>query len=216
MTKAVTLEPLTIKDTKDIFHELVVFLSQYRDCTPGSKLFVVEGSLAEPQIAVRYPGRKVVKRTYKTKKKRKNFIEWANLCDFEVVAFRNGTEVPKSEFTYKKLFDDFSQHKMQSKEFCHLLDELYKTNTISGTAPKLPGIDSPQYLLMLKWMWIQEDMNYRLSSADVNSPIPYRLQTLRGSVTKDGAGRARFYASLYLLRSGEFNAKVIPKIITSR
>ncbi|MEK7600988.1 MAG: hypothetical protein AAB480_00445 [Patescibacteria group bacterium] len=210
------MELLTIKDTARIYQEVAAFLSRHKDSVLGAHLFVVEGTLENPLVAIRYPGRKMIKRTYKTKSKPKNFIEWANLCDFEVVAFRNGVAQEKSDYTYKKFYEDFEQNKIQSAEFCKLLDEVYKHNTITGAIPSLPGIDSELFLRMLKWMWIQEDFNYKYSSDQVKSPIKYRLQTLKGSTTSNGAGRARFYASLFLLRSGEFDSKIIPKIITSR
>lgn len=210
------MELLTIKDPKQIYQELASFLIQYKDSPQGTHLFVVEGTLNNPIVALRYPGRKLVKRTHKAKTKPKNFIEWANLCDFEVVGFRNRVEIPKNELTYSKIFEDFAANKIKSAAFCRLLDNLYKHNTITGEIPTLHGIDSKLFLLMLKWLWIQEDLNYKFSSSYVESPIKYRLQTLKGSATSDGAGRARFYASLFLLRSGEFDAKIIPKIITSR
>jgi len=210
------MELLTIRDPERIYKELAAFLIRYKDSAQGVHLFVVEGTLKNPIIALRYPGRKLVKRTHKAKTKPKNFVEWANLCDFEVVAFRNGVEIPKNEFTYRKIFEDFAANKIGSAAFCKLLDDVYKHNTITGEIPTLHGIDPKLFLLMLKWMWIQEDLNYKFSSAYVESPIKYRLQTLKGSATSDGAGRARFYASLFLLRSGEFDAKIIPKIITSR
>lgn len=210
------MELLTIKDPEHIYQELAAFLIRYKDSAQGTHLFVVEGTLKNPIIALRYPGRKLIKRPHKAKIKPKNFIEWANLCDFEVVAFRNGVEIPKNEFTYRKIFEDFATYKIESTAFCKLLDEVYKHNTITEEIPTLRGIEPKLFLLMLKWMWIQEDLNYKFSSSYVESPIKYRLQTLKGSATSDGAGRARFYASLFLLRSGEFDAKIIPKIITSR
>ena len=207
---------LTIRDPEHIYQELAAFLIRYKDSAQGAHLFIVEGTLENPIIALRYPGRKLIKRKHKAKIKPKNFIEWANLCDFEVVAFHNRIEIPKNELTYRKIFEDFATYKIKNAAFCKLLDGVYKHNTITGEIPHLQGIDSRLFLLMLKWMWIQEDLNYRFSSSYVESPIKYRLQTLKGSVTSEGAGRARFYASLFLLRSGEFDAKIIPKIITPR
>ena len=54
----------------------------------GSCLFIVEGSLSEPRVGIRYPGRKLVRRILK--KPNKNSALWANLFDFEVVPFEKG------------------------------------------------------------------------------------------------------------------------------
>ena len=68
------------------------------------------------------------------------------------------------------------------------------------------------YLLMLKWMWIQEDFNYRLSWQEVNSPVRYVLETRTGSRTARGAGRAKFFAALVLLKY-HFTFEQVKKII---
>ncbi len=207
------MELLTIKDPKQIYQELASFLIQYKDSPQGTHLFVVEGTLNNPIVALRYPGRKLVKRTHKAKTKPKNFIEWANLCDFEVVGFRNRVEIPKNELTYSKIFEDFAANKIKSATFCRLLDNLYKHNTITGEIPTLHGIDSKLFLLMLKWLWIQEDLNYKLSWREVNSKIPYRLQNRNGGPTSKGAGRDKFYAALILVHGNYFDAASMRKII---
>lgn len=210
------MEVLSIKNPENVYQEIAAFLTKYKDSPSGSHLFLVEGTPENPLVAIRYPGRKVMKRTYKTKNRPKRFIEWANLCDFEVVGFLDGKELATNKHQWSDFYEDFAQNKMGSAEFCNLLDKVYEHNTVTGDIPDLHGIDSKLFLLMIKWMWIQEDLNYKYSSDDVGSPVKYRLQTLRGSTTSNGAGRARFYASLYLLRSGKFDQKVIPKIITPR
>jgi len=76
----------------------------------------------------------------------------------------------------------------------------------------LPGINPKLYLLVLKWIWIQEDFNYKLSWQDVNSPIRYVLETRTGTPTSKDAGRGKFYAALILLKH-HFNFDLVKKII---
>ena len=78
---------------------------------------------------------------------------------------------------------------------------------------KLEGFDSRQFLEMLKWMLIQEDLNYKLSWEDTGSEIPYRLQNKNGGLTKKGAGRDKFYAALILVHENHFDAATTGKII---
>lgn len=66
---------------------------------------------------------------------------------------------------------------MADESFWKQIEELYYKNTITNTAPALPGIDPLLFLLMLKWIWIQEDFNYRLDWQEVNSPEKYVLET---------------------------------------
>jgi len=201
---------LKIKDPKKIYQELAVALSPYREKPTSSILFIVEGTKKNPIIGIRYPGRKLRKRNLKMV--RTNSALWANLYDFEVIPYRNGKQLNTQEFTYEKLLRDFQEHKRSSKKFWSMLEELYKNNTITKKPPKLAGIDSQLYLLVLKWMWIQEDFNYRYSWKDVNSPIRYVLETRTGSRTARGAGRAKFFAALILLKH-HFTFEQVKKII---
>lgn len=76
----------------------------------------------------------------------------------------------------------------------------------------MAGIDPMLYLLMLKWIWAQEDFNYRFGWQEVSSPIRYVLETRTGSRTSKGAGRAKFFAALILLRH-HFSFEQVKKII---
>jgi hypothetical protein len=201
---------LKIKNPKKIYQELAVTLSPYREKLTGSLLFIVEGTKENPIIGIRYPGKKLRKRALKTV--RANSVLWANLYDFEVIPYRNGKQLNTQEFTYEKLLRDFQENKRSSKKFWSMLEELYKNNTITKKPPKLGGIDPLLYLLVLKWMWIQEDFNYRFSWKDVNSPIRYVLETRTGSRTSRGAGRAKFFAVLILLKH-HFSFEQVKKII---
>ncbi len=201
---------LKIKNPKKIYQELAVALSPYREKPTGSMLFIVEGTKRNPIIGVRYPGKKLRKRNLKVV--RPSSALWANLYDFEVVPYKNGKKLNTQEFTYGKLLRDFQENKRNSKKFWSMLEELYKNNTITQKPPKLPGIDSQLYLLVLKWMWIQEDFNYRFNWEEVNSPIRYVLETRTGSRTARGAGRAKFFAALILLKH-HFNFEQVKKII---
>lgn len=204
------ISELKIKNNRKIYEELAQALAPYREKPAGSMLFIVEGTKKRPVIAIRYPGKKLRKRSFKII--RANSVLWANLYDFEVVPYRNGKEVATMRFTYGEMLKDFQEHKRNSKKFWSMLEELYKNNTITKKAPSLPGIDSKFYLLVLKWMWIQEDLNYRLSWQDVNSPVRYVLETRTGTRTSRGAGRAKFFAALILLKH-YFNFELVKKII---
>jgi len=201
---------LKIKNPRRIYQELSKVLAPYREKPSGSILFIVEGTKKRPIIGIRYPGRKLRKRTLK--RVRSNSVLWANLYDFEVVPFQNGKELTTQEFTYEKLLKDFQENKKESKKFWSMLEELYRNNTITKKPPKLKGIGPLLYLLVLKWMWIQEDFNYRYTWKEVQSPIRYVLETRTGSRTSKGAGRAKFFAALILMKH-HFSFDQVKKII---
>lgn len=201
---------IKIKDHSKIYQELAEIISPHREKPAGSILFVVEGTKTNPLIGIRYPGKKVRKRNFETE--RASQILWANLYDFEVVPYKNGKKLKTQKFTFGELFKDFHQYKSRNKKFWSMLNELYNRNTITKKPPKLAGIDSKLYLLVLKWIWIQEDLNYRFSWQDINSPIKYVLETRTGTRTSRGAGRAKFFAALILLRNN-FTFEQVKKII---
>lgn len=204
---------LKIKNSKKIYQELTRALSPYREEPSGSILFVVEGTKNKPIISIRYPGKKIKKRVLK--RITKNSALWANLYDFEVVPHRNGKEVGTQKFTFGELFKDFYEYKRSSEKFWVMLEELYKKNTITKKPPKLGGIDPQFYLLVLKWIWVQEDFNYRLNWEEVDSSVRYVLENRTGSRTARGAGRAKFFAALTLLKhhGRYFTVEQIKKII---
>jgi hypothetical protein len=201
---------LKIKDVKNIYYELASALIPHRDKPTCSVEFIVEGTMEKPIIGIRYPGRKVVKR--KLKVKRAGFAEWCNLLDFVVIPYVNYREAREQDFTFDKLLDDFEKNKRDSEEFWKLIEEVYYKNEFTKEPPKLPGIEPKLFLLVLKWIWIQEDLNYKLSWRDVNSPIKYILVTKSGSRTEKGAGRAKFFAALILLKH-HFTVEEVKKII---
>ena len=94
-----------------------------------------------------------------------------------------------------------------------MIVRLHDNNTIDKEPPKLGGIDSRQFLEMLKWMWAQEDLNYKLSWKECGSAMPYRLQNRNGGPTSKGAGRDKFYAALILVYENHFDAASMRKII---
>ena len=201
---------LKIKDNKRIYQELTQALSPYKGSPAGSILFIIEGTKKSPIIGIRYPGKKLKRRELKVE--RADSALWANLYDFEVVPFKNGKELNTQDFTFAELMRDFQENKRNNKKFWIMLEELYNHNTITKRAPKLPGINAQFYLLVLKWIWIQEDFNYRFDWKQVESPIRYVLETRTGSRTGRGAGRAKFFAALILLKH-YFNFDLVKKII---
>lgn len=207
MSKVIELK---IKDNKRIYQELTQALSPYRKESAGSVLFIVEGTKRKPIIGIRYPGKKLRKRRLKVEKA--NSALWANLYDFEVVPYKNGRELSTQDFTFELLMRDFQENKRNNKRFWGMLEELYNHNAITKRPPKLPGMDPLPYLLVLKWIWIQEDFNYRFNWKEVESPVRYVLETRTGSTTSKGAGRAKFFAALILLKH-YFNFEQVKKII---
>lgn len=201
---------LTIKNNKKIYQELAKALSPYRDKPAGSILFIVEGTKEKSIIGIRYPGKKLQRR--KLKSKRTDIALWANLYDFEVVPYENGKELDTQKFTFEEIMNDFQKNKHDNEKFWEMIEELYRDNTITKEVPNLPGIDSKLYLLILKWIWIQEDFNYRFNWKEVKSPVKYVLQTKRGGRTSKGAGRAKFFAALILVKH-YFSFELVKKII---
>jgi len=202
---------LEIHSPENLYKELSVAFLPYKEEPVGSVIFIVEGSLEKPRIGIRYPGRKLVRRILKNP--RKNSMLWANLLDFEVIPFEGGKECSSKSFTYSKMLEDFDNFKKKNDIFWKLITEVYEHNLIKEEPPKLDGVDSRKFLEMLKWMWIQEDVNYRLSCKDVGSEIPYCLQNKSGSATSKGAGRKKFYTALLLVREHNYSHAEMRKII---
>ena len=201
---------LKINDPRSLYQDLTQGLYPYHEKPVGSILAIVEGTKERPVIGLRYPGRKLVKRQHKVV--RSNTVHWANLYDFEVVPFDNGKELTTDRFTYQVLLEDFQNNKSQSEDFWRCLQTVYETNEIPKNIPQLGGIDTELYLRVLKWIWIQEDLNYRLKWEEVGSPERYVLQNRTGTSTSGGAGRAKFFAALILLKN-HFTFNQVKKII---
>lgn len=208
-----TTEIQELKTASDfsVYKQLAQILPQFRNEPTRSRLFIVEGTLQHPRVGFRYPGYKLKPRTL-TRPNRKSAL-WANLLDFEVVPFIGGKEESSTLFTYRILLKDFELHKKDDAEFWTRIGQLHKSNFIPHRLPRLRGIGSRQFLEMLKWMWIQEDLNYKLSSKEVDSSLHYRLQNKSGSATGNGAGRDKFYAGLLLVKHHNFDAGKVGKII---
>jgi len=202
---------INIPGGSNIFKHLADTLLPYHTKAVGSYLFIVEGTLAKPRIGIRYPGYKLKQRILK--KPNKNSALWANLYDFEVVPFEKGKEGSSVKFTYANLLKDFEVYKKDSAPFWEMIVQVHSDNMIDREPPKLGGIGPRQFLEMLKWMWVQEDFNYKLSWKEVGSKMPYRLQNRNGGPTSKGAGRDKFYAALILVHGNYFNAASMRKII---
>ena len=207
---------LEVKNTERLYHEIAIQLEEYKDKEPHSVRFIVEGDISNPLVAIDYPGKKMFKRPLKSK--RKNVAEWANLFDFRVVPYEKGKALGVEDFTFDKFLTDFKDNKSDNEEFWRILEELYCTNELKEEPSVLPGIDSKTFLLTLKWIWIEEDFNYRLKWDDVQSETKYVLAKLNKSTGKEqsvsrGAGRAKFFAALVLLHRGDFTYKEVKKII---
>ena len=205
------ISEIHIPGGSNIFKHLADALIPYHTKAVGSHLFIVEGTLIKPRIGIRYPGYKLKQRTLK--KPNKNSALWANLFDFEVVPFEKGLEGNPVHFTYANLLKDFEEHKKGNASFWKMIVRVHNHNVIDKEPPKLEGIDPRQFLEMLKWMWIQEDLNYKLSWKEVGSEMPYRLQNRNGGPTSKGAGRDKFYAALILVHGNYFDAASMRKII---
>lgn len=202
------IKELKIVNPENIYKEIVSALYPYRKEPQGTMLFIVEGTKEQPLVGISYPGRKLFQR--RLSRPNRNSALWANLYDFEVVPMDERSTT--ADFTYDAILKDFEQNKMEDASFWKQIEELYYKNTITSTLPALPGIAPLLFLLMLKWIWIQEDFNYRLDWQEVNSPEKYVLETRTGTRTGKGAGRAKFFAALILLRT-HFTFEQIKKII---
>ena len=198
---------LKIRNPKNIYRELVQVLYPYRYEDTLSVEFIVEGDLNIPVVGIRYPGEKVKFRGGGNVR-----VKWANLYDFLVVPYRDGVECDIADFTFEKLLYDFYQYKKDSDMFWELLRNIYYENVMPRNPLSLPGIDPKLYLLTLKWMWIQEDLNYKLDWDEVSSPEKYIRLSRRGNRVGKGAGRAKFFAALILVRH-DFTLEEIKKII---
>lgn len=201
-----TLFDLKGKENK-IYEEIAKTLDPYKDEKPFSNEFVVEGTLEKPIILIKYPGKKLVK----LKPKRKNSAKYGNLFDFVVVIYKDEKE-EISEFTFEKILHDFEENKKHSNKFWKILREVYHKNKVPKRIPKLKGIDPKLFLFAIKWIWIQEDFNYRLKWDEIKSPTRYKLLSRRGNPMSGGAGRAKFFGALVLLKNG-FTIKEVKKII---
>lgn len=200
---------LQIKKPIRIYQELTETLCPHREKPAGSIIFIVEGTKQKPVIGLRYPGKKLRKR--EIKQIRKNSALWANLYDFEVVAYKGGKKDKENQFTFSGFMEDFYKNKRGNKDFWKCIEEIYYKNILTKKPPKMKGINSKMFLLMLKWIWVQEDFNYRFGWEEVGSPIRYVLENRTGTRTAKGAGRAKFFAALILLKY--FTLYQVKKII---
>ncbi len=200
---------LVLQNSDNIYIELTQILSQYKEEPQGSKLFIVESDSENPIVGIKYPGKKVRKRP--VAHPRANSALWANLYDFEVVAFHNNEVLDGNQFTFSALMEDFYQYKKDNKEFWQCIEKVYFKNQIATQPPLLNGINARLFLSVLKWIWIQEDFNYHFNWEEVCSPVRYVLETRTGSRTSKGAGRAKFFAGLILLKY--FDIATVKKII---
>ena len=188
-------------DGKEMLHQIAEALDPYKGLPEASEEFVVEGALEKPEIMIRYPGKKVKKRTLKNPL-RQGAVLWEALYDFLVIPISYGRELPFSEFNYRKIAQDFHDHKRGSEDFWECLRLVYKSNIVPIKVPKLPGMDSRILLLTLKWMWLQEDINYKYNSKDISSPTAYTYAN--GS---KALGRKKSWAVFVLMKYQGYDAK---------
>ena len=188
-------------DELKMLHDIAVALDPYKERPEASEEFVVEGTLERPEIILRYPGKKVKRRDVKNPS-RKGSVLWEALYDFLVVPIADGKELQFSDFNYRKLADDFCKFKKSSEEFWDCLVQVYEKNTIPDRIPHLPGMNSRVILLTLKWMWLQEDINYKYKSTDIKSPTAYTYANNRKAL-----GRKKSWAVFLLMKRHGYDAK---------
>ena len=187
------------------FEDLTRELDPYKEAKTGTHEFIVDGDkTGQVEIRINYPGRTASKR--KLQLITANSVLWENLYDFAVVPYFKGQMLDIRDFTYRKVLDDFEHYKRGDEDFWNAIVSLYKHNTLPDTKfAHLKGIDPVLFLYVLKWLWAQEDLNYRVNHKDFKCPTKYMNQ-------KRGVGRGKFFASLLLVRSGYFTAKDCIKI----
>jgi len=83
--KDITAHLLKTSSDFSVYKQLAETLPPFRSEPTCSRLFIVEGSLENPRVGIRYPGRKLKQRALK--KPNKNSALWANLLDFEAAPF---------------------------------------------------------------------------------------------------------------------------------
>ncbi len=149
---------LQIEDLEDIYHIISTELEPYKENPTYSMEFIVEGTLLEPIIGIRYPGKKVKNRNLANSPRIK--YNWANLFDFKVIPYFEGREIDETSFTYENILKDFEKNKKDSDEFWLLLNNVYRNNEVKETRLLLEGIETNLFLYVMKWLWIQEDFNY--------------------------------------------------------
>jgi len=205
MVKAIDIRKKIRSD--HIYEDVVKQLDPYKKKPLTSVVFLVDSSPdRRVKILIKYPGKKV--------RQRAGRIPWANLYDFLVIPVYNNKELPANTLQWRNLGADFYDHKKQSREFWTSLEHLYRKNEIDfSKIPKLDGMNPTLFLLLIKWMWVQEDLNYKYCSKDIqNCPSEYRNETKNGSPTK-GAGRGKFYAGLLLVKFHGFPPYEVARII---
>ena len=202
------MKELRVSERKDVYKHLAEVLPEYCEKPMFSEIFIVEGMLEKPRVGIRYPGKKLRKRNVSPR-----FAQWANLLDFLVVPFVNGVEQLPKEFNYRYILADFDEHKKDSDAFWEMIVELYEKGVITKEPPNLGGLEPKLFLEMLKWLMIQEDLNYKLSCEDTECKVKYVLTNKNGRPTRKGAGRAKFFAALLLVRDKHFDSKIVSKII---
>lgn len=195
-----------------------------------SEEFVVEGTLENPKIILRYPGeRRIDRYTLCLEKNQSRLkVRWLNIFDFFVETYANGEKMDSGIFSYWNLADDFYSNKRESEEFWSLLDKIYNKEDFSTDFPELPGINSELFLLTLKWMWVQEELNYTtlIEPHQIENELPkYDLHKIKWEKIDNkkvrvistskvrGIGRKAFYAPLLLMKFHNYIPKEVKKII---
>ncbi len=192
---------------ENIYEELAKILDHYKDTEKFYNQFIVEGNLEKPIISIKYPGKKMIK----LNPRRQNAAKYGNLFDFVVIIHKDGEE-NISEFTFEKILLDFEEYKKNSEEFWKAIKEVYYHNKIPNKLPRLQGIPTLTFLSAIKWIWLQEDFNYKMRWDEVKSPTRYRLISRRGNPISKGAGRGKFFGAIVLLKNG-FSIEEVKKII---
>ena len=201
------VQSLKISNLEFPYPEIASNLAPHRQKKAHSEEFFVEMDGSVPLVSILYPGKKVERRPPPAR------IEWANLYDFAVQPYQNGIKLDLGQFTFENMLDDFYSNKGENDQFWNLTERIYKTNNLPNEPPVLPGIDSKLYLLTLKWIWIQEDFRYKYDWKEVKSRIRYMRLSKKGHSLGRGAGRAKFFAALVLLRNKLFSLEEVKKII---
>jgi len=199
-----------LKSTK-IYEKLTGQLDSHKNKPIGSVCFLVDSDPSgDIKIFIKYPGRKIAKRPLK--RINSNSVLWENLYDFFAVPYYLGKEVTEYKFTYKEMLDDFEKFKKNDEDFWGAILHLYEENKIIQKQFGAVGGMSPLlFLYTLKWLWIQEDLNYRFNHKPNKNEHSIKTPTYYTNKTT-GVGRGKFFASLLLVKSGYFSAKDCIKI----
>ncbi len=187
--------------SETIFEDLAKILDPHKEDTLISNTFLVDSSKNEQiKIVIKYPGKKVKPRNLK--RVNASSVLWECVYDFLVSPIFKCKEIPGNELTYRKILTDFEENKKGNAIFWDAIVELYKSNiVVEKNYGPLKGLNPLLFIYTLKWLWIQEDLNYKLNHSDIDFPTRYKVAS-----SSKALGRKKFFTALLLVEKHNYTA----------